>query len=226
MQRIRRLIGEYKQFLVFVLCIILIRSAVVDWYAVPSGSMYPTVLIGDRVLSNRLAYDLKLPFTDIVIRHIADPKRGDLVTFSSPEDGVRLVKRIVGVPGDVVEMHNDALTINGVDASYAAASGEIATHFAPNDPEKQLVLNERILGHQRTVILLQQREALRSFDRVTVPPDQYLVLGDNRDNSKDSRYIGFVRRELLSGQVNRVVFSLDADHFYLPRTERFWVSLS
>src|ERR1700750_2050031 len=94
----KKLVAANKGFLCFLLGMLLIRSAVADWYGVPSASMYPTLLIGDRIFANRLAYDVKLPFTDIALGHIADPQRGDIVTFTSPQDGVRLVKRLIGVP--------------------------------------------------------------------------------------------------------------------------------
>lgn len=81
--------------------------------------MYPTLMIGDRIVSNRLAYDVKLPFTDVIVKHLADPQRGDIVTFTSPEDGQRLVKRLVAIPGDVVEMRGEELIINGMKATYA-----------------------------------------------------------------------------------------------------------
>jgi signal peptidase I len=226
MPQIRKLIAENKVFLLFLLSMIAVRSAVADWYGVPSASMYPTLIIGDRIVTNRLAYDIKIPFTDVIVMRIADPQRGDIVTFTSPEDGLRLVKRVVGLPGDVVEMRGDELIVNGVKASYAAADGDIKTRLAPDYQGRQLVLTEQILGHQRPVIMMPDRKALRSFGPVTVPAGEYLVLGDNRDLSKDSRYIGSIKRELLTGQVTRVVFSLDTKRFYLPRIERFGAPLS
>jgi signal peptidase I len=221
----KRLIAGNKTFLIFLFGMLVVRSAVADWYDVPSGSMYPNLMIGDRVVSNRLAYDVKLPFTDVIVKRLADPRRGDIVTFTSPEDGTRLVKRIVAVPGDVVEMRGERLTINGVAATYDEAAGAVAQHVTPDYGGRQSVLNERVLGQQRAIIVMPERPARRDFGPLAVPDGQYLMLGDNRDNSKDSRYIGFVRRELITGQVRRVAFSLDADRHYAPRFERFWASL-
>jgi signal peptidase I len=223
--KLKKLIARNKGFLFFLFGMIMVRSAIADWYGVPSSSMYPTLLIGDRIVSDRLAYDVKIPFTDLIVKHIADPQRGDIVTFTSPEDGTRLVKRLIGLPGDVIEMRNEQLVINGVRASYAPVAGEIAARLSPGYQGKQLVLEEQLLGRQRPIIVMPQQPAMRSFGPVTVPEGQYLMLGDNRDNSKDSRYIGFVRRELLTGQVKRVMFSLDTNKFYLPRLERFGAAL-
>jgi signal peptidase I len=223
--RLKKLLADNKGFLFFLFAMIVVRSAVADWYGVPSGSMYPTLLIGDRIVSDRLAYDIKIPFTDIIVKHIADPERGDIVTFSSPQDGLRLVKRVIAVPGDVVEMHGEELTINGVKASYDSASGEVATRLTPDYEGLQMVLNERILGSERSIIVMPRRMALRTFGPVTVPSGQYLMLGDNRDNSRDSRYIGFVKRELITGRVERIAFSLDTSKYYLPRIDRFGADL-
>jgi signal peptidase I len=225
MARIKKLIRENKGFLVFLFAMIMVRSAIADWYGVPSASMYPTLLIGDRIFTNRLAYDIKLPFTDVIVKHMDDPKRGDIVTFSSPEDGLRLVKRVVGLPGDSIEMRGDELIVNGSKASYAEADGDLTKRLSPDYRGQQLVLTEQVLGHQRPIIVMPERSAVRSFGPVVVPDGEYLVLGDNRDNSKDSRYIGFVKRELLTGQVMRVIFSLDTDKFYMPRVERFGATL-
>ena len=225
MRYIRKLVKENKALLIFLFGMNFVCCAIADWYGVTSGSMYPTLLIGDRSVSDRLAYDIKLPFTDIILKHLADPRRGDIVTFSSPEDGVRLVKRVVALPGDVVQMRGEELIINGQTASYEAADGETARHLSPDYPGMQMVLTEKILGNQRAIIVMPRRMALRSFGPVKVPPGEYLMLGDNRDNSRDSRYIGFVKRELITGRVERVAVSLDTQHNYLPRIHRFGAAL-
>lgn len=223
---IRKLAAENKGFLVFLAGMVLMRSALADWYLVPSSSMYPTLLEGDRVICDRIAYDVKLPFTDVILKHVAEPQRGDVVTFASPEDGVRLVKRLIAVPGDVVEMRNERLIINGVEASYQAIEKD-AGHLTPlrEYPAQQLVFRESLGAMQHEMIVMPDRAAMHTFGPVTVPPGQYMMLGDNRDNSKDSRYIGMVKRELITGQVKRLLFSLDGDRYYLPRLERIGSSV-
>ncbi|MFT5587996.1 MAG: signal peptidase I [Bradyrhizobium sp.] len=226
MRMIKQTLADHRAVLTFLVGMVFLRSAIADWYSVPSGSMYPTVMIGDRIIAERFAYDLKVPFTDVVIAHIADPRRGDIVTFSSPEDGRRLIKRLVGLPGDTVELRNDVLTLNGVQASYATATGAVATHTTPDYQGRQVVLEERILGSQRSIMLMPGRtEARRNFGPMQVPRDHYLMLGDSRDNSLDSRYIGFIKRAAITGRVGRVAFSLDAERHFIPRLERFGASL-
>src|SRR5450631_319498 len=114
----KNFLKKNRGFIVFILCFGFFRSAMADWNPIPSGSMRPTLLEGDVVLVNRLAYDLKLPLSDISLMELGSPQRGDVVTFTSPKDGVRLIKRLVGVPGDVVELRNDMLFINGAAAEY------------------------------------------------------------------------------------------------------------
>ena len=107
---------QNRGFLVFLLFFGLFRTAMADWNPIPSGSMRPTLLEGDVVLVNRLAYDVKLPLTDVTLVPLGDPQRGDVVTFSSPADGVRLIKRLVAMPGDVVAMRDERLFINAAAA--------------------------------------------------------------------------------------------------------------
>ncbi|MFZ6687021.1 signal peptidase I [Undibacterium sp. SXout11W] len=220
---IKKVVADNKGFLVFMLGMVLVRSAVADYYSVPSSSMYPTLLEGDRVICDRIAYDFKLPFTDIIVKHLDDPQRGDVVTFSSPEDGTRLVKRLVAIPGDVVEMRDEHLYINGQAANYEPISVANADHLTPQREfaGEQRVYNERLGSLDHPIIVMPERLAMRTFGPVKVPEGQYMMLGDNRDNSKDSRYIGLVKRELITGQVKRLMFSLNGDHYYLPRFERF-----
>lgn len=143
---IRSFIARNKIFLCFLVGMLFIRSAVADWYGVPSSSMYPTLLVGDRILSNRLAYDVKLPFTNIVLHHVGDPERGDIVTFISPADGVRLVKRVIGVPGDIVEIRDEQLIINGTPLTYDAAVQALQDHRMPDYDGAQLIQQEQLPG--------------------------------------------------------------------------------
>ena len=199
----KRWLLNNRGFLAFVLCLGLFRTVMADWNPIPSGSMRPTLLEGDVVLVNRLAYDLKLPLSDISLAPTGQPQRFDVVTFSSPTDGVRLIKRIVGLPGDVVEMRDEVLYINGVAASY--------------DPLRS---SEALNGVSHRLQLLPQTPALRSFGPVTVPPDQYFMLGDNRDNSADSRYIGPVPRKLLIGRAHHILVSANILDHWQPRLDR------
>src|SRR5689334_11293678 len=134
-------IRNNRGFLVFLLVFGLFRTAVADWNPIPSGSMRPTLLEGDVVLVNRLAFDLKVPLTDIVVAHLGEPKRGDIVTFSSPRDGVRLIKRLVAVPGDTVAMRNKVLVVNGKAATYAPI-GTAVEKLAPGTTVHALRLSE------------------------------------------------------------------------------------
>ena len=223
MLQVKKLFLANKGFIAFMLGMLLFRGAIADWYVVPSSSMYPTLLIGDHVLADRLAYDVKLPFSDVIVKHNADPKRGDIVTFTSPKDGVRLVKRLIALPGDVVEMRDEKLIINGQNLAYSELTNSV--NLTPEYTGQQLALNENLLGKNHAIIQMPQRNAIRTFGPVTVPEGQYLMLGDNRDNSADSRYIGFVKRELITGQVKRVLYSLDEQNYYLPRTDRLGTAL-
>jgi len=223
MDKIKKAILGNKGFIALMFGMLFFRSAIADWYVVPSSSMYPTLVIGDHVFANRLAYDVKMPFTDVILKHNADPVRGDIVTFTSPADGVRLVKRLVAVPGDVVEMRDEKLIINNVPLAYQAVNSTVA--LTPDYSGQQIVLNENLLGRAHDIIQMPDRRSIRSFGPVTVPEGQFLMLGDNRDYSRDFRYIGFVKRELITGKVERVLYSLDAQNYYLPRLNRLAFAL-
>ena len=215
----RSWIARNKGFVVFLLCFGVFRTAVADWNPIPSGSMRPTLLEGDVVFVNRLAYDLKLPLTDIVLAPLGTPRRGDIVTFSSPKDGTRLIKRIVGLPGDRIEMHGDVLTINGVAATYDGRF-DAPEPVAPGRTLGAVHVREHVAGSERDVQFLPQVRARRDVAPFVVPADSYFMLGDNRDDSEDSRYIGAVPRPLLIGRANRIVVSADILQHWQPRLER------
>ena len=210
---------QNRGFLVFLLCFAFFRTAMADWNPIPSGSMRPTLLEGDVVLVNRLAYDFKLPLTDIMLVQLGQPRRGDVVTFSSPADGTRLIKRLVAVPGDVVELRDEELFINGLPAQYSGlhAVTEPAA-FGGTTPATRAT--EHFGDSERTVQFLPAVAAMRSFGPVAVPKDSYFMLGDNRDDSADSRYIGFVPRRLLIGRAHHILLSANIKQDWLPRLER------
>ena len=213
-----------KGFLLFLMLFGIFRTAVADWNPIPSASMHPNLLEGDVVFVNRLAYNVKVPLTDIVIGTTGEPRRGDIVTFSSPTTGIRLIKRVIALPSDRVEMRNEQLIINGEQAGYAALGHGTETIKGVGDLAAVRV-RESLGSGTHQIQLLPQVNARRDFEPVTVPAGQYMMLGDNRDNSQDSRYIGLVPRELLIGRAERILASADIKGNWLPRTERFGKNL-
>lgn len=211
---------QNRGFIAFMVGLALFRTAVADWNPIPSGSMRPNLLEGDVVLVNRLAYDLKLPLTDVVIAHLGEPKRGDIVTFSSPRDGTRLIKRIVALPGDRMAMRDEVLYVNGRAAAYDGAEFGIETDTA-SEARWVVRLTETLGTENRRVQVLAGASPASSFGPVAVPAGHYLMLGDNRDNSADSRYFGFVPRRLLIGRAGRILVSADIQGDWLPRLEHF-----
>jgi len=213
-----------KGFVLFLFLFGIFRTAVADWNPIPTGSMRPNLLEGDVVFVNRLAFDLKLPLTDIVISHLGEPQRGDVVTFHSPEDDTRLIKRIVALPGDSVSMRDGKLVINGQAASYAPL-GAGPEPLGVGVYTRAVRLSEKMGGHEHAIQLLPQLEAVRGFGPIVIPKDKFLMLGDNRDNSRDSRFIGLVARSLLIGRAERVLVSADIKGNWMPRTNRFGMRL-
>ncbi|TFW25234.1 signal peptidase I [Duganella callida] len=213
-----------KGFLLFLALFGVFRTAVADWNPIPSASMHPNLLEGDVVFVNRLAYNVKVPLTDIVIGHTGEPQRGDIVTFSSPANGTRLIKRVIALPGDRVEMRDEQLIINGQPAGYSAIGH--GTEAIEGVGELAAVRVDETLGASSHAIqFLPQVKARRNFAPLVVPAGEYMMLGDNRDNSADSRYIGLVPRALLIGRAERVLASADIQGNWMPRTERFGMSL-
>lgn len=199
-------------FICFILLLFASRSSIADWYHVPSGSMQPTIEIGDRIFVNKMAYRLELPFTDISLLELNQPERGDIVVFESDAANNRLIKRIIAVPGDRVSMHNNRLVVNGVEASYQFEA----------DSEQGI---EKLEHYSHALKITAENSKASSFNTVTVPAGHFLVLGDNRNNSADSRFYGFVPAHELLGKALNVVASFDPDNYYQPRPERFFSPL-
>lgn len=208
--------------LLLVLSVFSFRSAIADWNDVPTGSMKPTILIGDRIFVNKLAYDFKIPFTSTRLATWGHPERGDIVICWSPADGARLVKRVVGVPGDVLEMKDGRLVINGQALKYENAEGKAFTRALGPEAGEYRFFTEDLTGNRHTVAFTPGKRANRNFGPVTIADGQYFMMGDNRDNSADSRYFGFVPRNDVVGRVEGIAFSLDYEDHYKPRWWRFF----
>jgi signal peptidase I len=202
-----------------------IRSSLADWNDVPTGSMKPTILEGDRVFVNKLAYDLKVPFTTWHIAEWSNPQRGDIVVFFSPKDGTRLVKRVIGLPGDTVELRNEQLVINGQPVDYTALDPKIPGQISEPERARSLFATEKLPARTHAVMAINGVQAIRTFGPVHVAEGHYFMMGDNRDNSFDSRYFGAVDRSQIVGRTSSVVLSLDKSNYWLPRRGRTFSSL-
>lgn len=220
-KRIKNLIIENRGFIVFIVLMSVFRSSLADWNSVPTGSMKPTIIEGDRIVINKIAYDLKLPFSNISIAKLGEPQRGDIIIFNSAISEKRLVKRVVGMPGDRVSMSNNVLTINDIELDYTILISDPATEgqLSSND------LNEDLLGTDHAIRVHKRPGRAASFSTTVVPDGMYLALGDNRDNSIDSRYIGFIPRDEIIGRSRSVAMSFDYEDYYLLRKDRFFKTL-
>lgn len=205
---------QFKENLPFILLIVLMfsfRSSVADWYHVPSGSMEPTIQVGDRVVVDKMAYTLAVPFTDIALYNTGDIQRGDIVIIDSAAAKNRLIKRVVAVPGDTVSLSDNRLSINGE-----------TSRLTPITPT---IYQEELLDSSRKVALNKIDSTVKSFNEVMVPSGHVLAMGDNRNNSVDSRFYGFFPISEVRGKATSIAFSVDKDNLYMPRAERMFVAL-
>ena len=216
---------EIRPLLILALVLFSIRSSLADWNDVPSGSMRPTIIEGDRIWVNKLAYDLKVPFTTWHIAEWSNPQRGDIAVFFSPHDGKRLVKRVIGLPGDTVELRNNQLVINGATVEYQPIAEELLRDIPESQRAGRVFASEKLPGRTHAVGGFPAAPAPRTFPSIIVPQGEYFMMGDNRDDSFDSRFWGTVKREEIVGRATTVVLSLDKGNHWLPRWQRSFTSL-
>jgi|SRR5690554_6540667 len=204
---------ENKKFLLVLVAIVCFKSAVADLNSISGRSMQPTLLDGDKVWVNKLAYDVKIPFTGISLLALSQPERGDIVIIDSDVAGKRLVKRVIGLPGDTVYMRNNMLVVNG----------EVADYEVLVEAHEGVIIVEHLFhqSHQAMFSTFRGNRSTRSFGPAEVPDDHFFVLGDNRDNSADSRLYSYIPRDQIVGRSSSVVFSLDSEHSFRPRSGRF-----
>ena len=179
-----------------ILIVLVIRTFLFEPFKIPSGSMIPTLLIGDFILVNKYEYGLKAPVTKTQIINVSKPKRGDVAVFRYPlNDKINYIKRIIGLPGDIILINNKKLKINGKEIRKTQVSNDLPYLFTEDIDNKKIYILEDL--SEKTSEL-----------KYVVPQNSYFVMGDNRDRSSDSRYWGFVPESNLVGKASLIWFSL------------------
>ncbi len=200
---------EYSRSLFpVILAVLVLRSFIVEPFRIPSGSMMPTLLAGDFILVNKFAYGIRLPVVDTKIIPVGLPERGDVLVFRYPKNpSIDYIKRVIGLPGDKVAYYNKQLFINGEPATQAGLGVYDAVGAGVSMAGAQ-VRSEDLTGIQHNILIDTQRGTVEG--EFQVPEGRYFVMGDNRDNSNDSRYWGFVPEENLVGKAFMIWMNWDA----------------
>jgi signal peptidase I len=187
---------EYsRSFFPVLIFVLVIRSFIFEPFRIPSGSMKPTLIVGDFIFVKKFSYGLRLPVTETKIIETGQPERGDVVVFRLPSDpSINYIKRVIGLPGDEVSYERQRLTINGATVPLGA-SGDVF--------ENVPVYSEDLDGRVHKILIHEPSHSARDGVYV-IPEGQYFVMGDNRDRSKDSRYIGAIPEKYLVGEAVRV----------------------
>ncbi len=203
---------EYPvSFFPVLLVVLVLRSFLVEPFKIPTGSMIPTLLVGDYILVNKFAYGIRLPVLGTEIIPVGKPQRGDIMVFKYPEKpSINYIKRVVGLPGDTIRYENKRVYVNDV-----LVEQELEAQLPAGKPEYK-IYNEQLgdVNHSIMITLQRPGEPAESW---TVPPDSYFMLGDNRDNSRDSRYWKFVPDNLIVGKAFAVWMHMPG---WVPSFER------
>ncbi|QWP78368.1 signal peptidase I [Lysobacter sp. K5869] len=204
------LVDYAKSFFPVLLLVLLLRTFLAEPFRIPSNSMMPTLLTGDFILVNKFVYGLRLPITNHKLLALGEPERGDVVVFHSvQQDDVNLVKRVVGLPGDRVEYRDGRLTVNG-EAIPAERVGTYTGVRSGAEMTGAQEWQERLGRHDHRILLVEQaRRPAQAEGEWTVPAGQYFVMGDNRDNSDDSRYWGYLPERNLVGRAFLIWLNFD-----------------
>jgi signal peptidase I len=205
------LLLEYaKSFFPIVLIVLLLRSFLVEPFRIPSGSMMPTLLVGDFILVNKYTYGLRLPVFNNKIVERGEPSRGDIVVFRFPKDPtVDYIKRVIGLPGDRIGYYHKQIYLNGQPVKQTPIGVYEGNGQQEGNLGGELLLSEDLAGITHDILVTKVAPPLKEGEYI-VPPGQYFVMGDNRDNSNDSRFWGFVPEENLVGKAFFIWMSWDA----------------
>lgn len=193
-----KLIEYARSFFPILLIVLILRSFIVEPFRIPSGSMKPTLLEGDFILVNKFTYGLRLPVTGTKFVKMGAPKRGDILVFRFPKDtSIDFIKRVVGVPGDKISYKDKVLYLNGepVAQDFLGKMTDVDVHGIT----RQMNHFKEMLPNKPHDIFVQSGDG-KNHEEITVPEGKYFVMGDNRDNSEDSRVWGFVPDDLILGK--------------------------
>jgi signal peptidase I len=212
------LFKDIRQLALLAAVILTGRSVLADWYVVPTGSMKPTILEGDRVFVWKSAYQVRVPFSRIRLFTTGTPARGDVVVIRNPDGGsVPFVKRLIGLPGDTVEVRNETLYVNG-----RAQTTEFLPALMDRSGRSVLLGTEQLVGAPHPVrVLPDQPCSARTWGPSVVPDGEVLLMGDNRDESRDGRYFGTRPMTDLLGRAVGVMWSWNQNWREGPRLQRF-----
>lgn len=220
------LVEMSRTFFPIILLVLVVRSFIVEPFRIPSGSMMPTLLVGDFILVNKFAYGLRLPVLNSKIIETGEPKRGEVFVFRYPENPkVDYIKRVIGVPGDHIVYRNKQLTINGQPATqeyldtYVGVGGGLTSTGARR-------LQENLLGIKHNILVMPERNVFGGDFEYVVPEGQYFAMGDNRDNSRDSRAWGTVPEANLVGKAFMIWMNWDWDASSLVDWKRLGNSIN
>lgn len=214
------------QLPLLILVVLIIRSIVASPYHVPTPSMEPTIKVGDRLLANKLAFGIRVPFTNIKIVSWSTPKRGDIIVFRPPSEEIKddYVKRVVAIAGDTLEVRDNVLLINGEPQQKQDFNDKRQIlEDIYDQPEIKELYREDLSGHEHWLITdidSERRSLLDNFGPITIPQESVFVMGDNRDNSQDSRVFGSVPLKNVKGKAVFVLWSKKSSSFEL-RGDRF-----
>ena len=226
-----KFVKELKSILIIVAVVFIFRSSILNWYVIPSGSLLPTLKLGDHVVVNKLSYGFMLPFLENQLFSWSRPQRGDIVVFKGDEavDKVTLIKRVIGIPGDTVSFTNGVLTINGVEAKIEQVDSKIPLENTGEDiiSDQYNVFKESGFSHAPHYIMLKKYGSMTESEtqKWVVPTHKLLLMGDNRDHSNDGRFWGFMDESRIYGRaflISYSTYSVSGSLFPKFRNERWF----
>ena len=209
---------EYGEAIIIaILLALFIRTFIIQAFKIPSGSMKPTLLVGDHLLVNKFIYGIRIPIIDKFLIQFKEPERGDVVVFKWPKDeSLDFIKRVIGVEGDTIQIKDKQLYVNNKKVKEQLLDEKVKNQLFGKYNDDEITnadAYEETIGNRKHIILYQpaleklEKNKNDNFGPVTVPADSIFVMGDNRDNSEDSRYWGYVKLEKIKGEALIIYWS-------------------